>query len=89
MAAAASPGSAAGYVWEDPGDSMMIQVSLELIERLGAAVQQSLGAGPRGNEIGGILLGRALPGFGHSRRRFRTDALRILTWCFLHTIPPQ
>ena len=66
MAAAASPGSAAGYVWEDPGDSMMIQVSLELIERLGAAVQQSLGAGPRGNEIGGILLGRALPGFGRA-----------------------
>src|ERR1700691_1419483 len=64
MAAVASV--PAGYVWEDPGDSIMIQVSLELVEQLGAAVQQSLGAGPRGNEIGGILLGRALPGFGRT-----------------------
>jgi TonB family protein len=64
MAPVASP--AAGYVWEDPGDSIMIQVSLDLIERLGAAVQQGLGAGPRGNEIGGILLGRTLPGFGRA-----------------------
>jgi TonB family protein len=57
---------AAGYVWEDPGDSIMIQVSLGLVERLGAAVQQGLGAGPRGIEIGGILLGRTLPGFGRA-----------------------
>jgi TonB family protein len=64
MAAVASV--AAGYVWEDPGDSIMIQVSLDLVERLGAAVQQGLGAGPRGNEIGGILLGRTLPGFGRA-----------------------
>jgi TonB family protein len=64
MAAVASV--AAGYVWEDPGDSIMIQVSLDLVERLGAAVQQSLGAGPRGIEIGGILLGRTLPGFGRA-----------------------
>ena len=58
--------SAAGYIWEDPGDSIMIQVSLDLVERLGAAVEQGLGAGPRGNEIGGILLGRKLPGFGRA-----------------------
>ena len=64
MAAVASPAAgAAGYIWEDPGDSIMIQVSLDLVERLGAAVRQGLGAGPRGNEIGGILLGRTLPGF--------------------------
>jgi outer membrane biosynthesis protein TonB len=62
MAAVASVGT--GYVWEDPGDSIMIQVNLDLVERLGAAVQQGLGAGPRGHEIGGILLGRTLPGFG-------------------------
>jgi TonB family protein len=62
MAAVASVG--AGYVWEDPGDSIMIQVNLDLVERLGTAVQQGLGAGARGNEIGGILLGRSLPGFG-------------------------
>jgi len=60
MAAVASP--AAGYVWEDPGDSITIQVSLNLVERLGAAVKQGLGVGPRGTEIGGILLGRTLAG---------------------------
>jgi len=64
MSAAANTQS--GYVWEDPGDSIMIQVNLDLVERLGAAVQQGLGAGPRGNEIGGILLGRSLPGFGRA-----------------------
>jgi TonB family protein len=57
---------AATYVWEDPGDSIMIQVTLDLVEKLGAAVQQGLGTGPRGVEIGGILLGRTLPGFGRS-----------------------
>jgi TonB family protein len=70
MAAVASVGAGAtgtaGYVWEDPGDSIMVQVSLDLVERLGAAVQQGLGAGPRGNEIGGILLGRTLPGLGRA-----------------------
>ena len=57
---------AATYVWEDPGDSIMIQVTLDLVEKLGALVQQGLGTGPRGVEIGGILLGRTLPGFGRS-----------------------
>ncbi len=67
MAAVASvAGSSGGYVWEDPGDSIMIQVSLEVVERLGIAVQQGLGAGPRGIEIGGILLGRMLPGYGRT-----------------------
>jgi hypothetical protein len=64
MSALASVGAgSAGFIWEDPGDSIIIQVSLDLVERLGAAIQQGLGTGPRGNEIGGILLGRALPGF--------------------------
>jgi hypothetical protein len=53
----------ASYIWEDPGDSIMIQVNLDLVERLGAAVQRGIGSGQRGNEIGGILLGRPLPGF--------------------------
>src|ERR1022692_1200590 len=53
---ASAAAGTAGYVWEDPGDSIMIQVSLDLVERLSAAVQQGLGAGPRGNEIGGVLL---------------------------------
>jgi TonB family protein len=56
--------AAAGYLWQDPGDTIVIQVSLELVERLGAAVQQALGNGPRGTEIGGFLLGRMLPGRG-------------------------
>src|SRR5580704_4583055 len=64
MATVAS--STAGYIWEDPGDSIIIQVSLDLVERLGNAIQQALGTGSRGTEIGGILLGRALPGFGRA-----------------------
>jgi len=63
---ASIPTTSAGYIWEDPGDSIMIQVSLDLVERLGAAVQQGLGGGPRGTEIGGLLLGRILPGFGRA-----------------------
>src|ERR1017187_8164366 len=59
---ASAAAGTAGYVWEDPGDSIMIQVSLDLVERLSAAVQQGLGAGPRGNEIavqaGVVRLGR-------------------------------
>jgi TonB family protein len=67
MAAVANvAGSSAGYVWEDPGDSIMVQVNLDLVERLGAAVQRGLGEGQRGTEIGGILLGRTLPGFGRA-----------------------
>jgi hypothetical protein len=67
MAALASSATgSAGYVWEDPGDSIMVQVSLDLVERLGAAVQQGLGPGLRGVEIGGILLGRMLPGVGRA-----------------------
>jgi hypothetical protein len=64
MATVAS--SAAGFVWEDPGDSIMIQVSMDLVDRLGAAVKKGLGTGPRGTEIGGLLLGKTLPGFGRT-----------------------
>jgi outer membrane biosynthesis protein TonB len=56
----------AAYVWEDPGDSIMVQISLEVVGRLGEAVQQSLGTGPRGAEIGGLLLGHSLSGGGRS-----------------------
>lgn len=67
MATAANIASSeAGYVWEDPGDSIMVQLSLDLIERLGAAIQQGIGTGPRGAEVGGILLGRVLPGMGRA-----------------------
>lgn len=53
---------AAAYVWEDPGDSIMIQINLDVIERLGAAVEEGLGVSGRGFEIGGILLGQSRPG---------------------------
>jgi outer membrane biosynthesis protein TonB len=56
----------AAYVWEDPGDSIMVQITLDVVGRLGEAVQQSLGTGPRGAEIGGILLGHSLPGSGRT-----------------------
>lgn len=58
--------AAPGYVWQDPGDAIMIQVSLDLVDRLNSAVHQRLGPGPRGIEIGGILLGRAIPGCGRA-----------------------
>ncbi|HVN06599.1 MAG TPA: TonB family protein [Bryobacteraceae bacterium] len=64
MATLASP--TGGYVWQDPGDSIMVQVSLDLVERLRAAVEQTVGDGPRGIEIGGLLLGRKIPGRAHA-----------------------
>ena len=64
MATVASP--AGGYVWQDPGDSIMVQVSLDLVDRLRAAVEQTVGDGPRGIEIGGLLLGRKIPGHGRA-----------------------
>jgi len=58
MAASAT----AAYLWEDPGDSIAVHITLDVVERLGAAVQQGLGTGPRGLEIGGVLLGRTVSG---------------------------
>src|SRR5438270_7726519 len=60
-------GTAAVYVWEDPGDSIMIQLSLDVVDRLSAAVQRSSpGTGERGIEIGGILLGHPDPSGGRA-----------------------
>ncbi len=39
---------------------------MDLVERLGAAIKKGLGTGPRGTEIGGLLLGKILPGFGRT-----------------------
>ncbi|MGA2593217.1 MAG: energy transducer TonB [Bryobacteraceae bacterium] len=58
MAASAT----AAYLWEDPGDSIAVHIGLDVVERLGAAVQQGLGPGPRGLEIGGVLLGHTASG---------------------------
>jgi hypothetical protein len=39
MAAVATiAASSASYVWEDPGDSIMIQIGLDVVGRLGAAI---------------------------------------------------
>lgn len=54
--------SSAAFVWEDPGDSIMIQLGLEVVQRLRAKLSQGPGAGKRAMEIGGLLLGRLLPG---------------------------
>jgi len=58
MAASAT----ASYLWEDPADSIAVHISLDVVERLGASVIEGLGPGPRGVEIGGVLLGRTAPG---------------------------
>lgn len=59
-------GAAAVYVWEDPGDSIMIQLSLDVVDRLSAAIERGLGSGDRGIEVGGILLGRLDPSGGRA-----------------------
>jgi len=51
----------AAYLWEDPGKSIRVHVSLDVVQRLGVAVHRGLGAGGRGSEIGGVLLGRTAP----------------------------
>jgi len=48
----------AAYIWEDPGASITIELGLDVLKRLGSAIQQGMGVGLRGREIGGLLLGR-------------------------------
>lgn len=46
------------YVWEVPGKSISIQLSLEVVDRLQQDVIRGFGAVPRrGAEVGGVLLG--------------------------------
>ncbi len=53
------------YGWNIPGDPMSIQLSLEVIDRLGADVMEGFSAAPkRSAEIGGILLGGVSGGEG-------------------------
>jgi hypothetical protein len=48
------------YVWEVPGKSVSIQLSLDVVDRLQQDVMRGFGAVPRrGAEVGGILLGAA------------------------------
>jgi len=46
------------YVWEVPGKSISIQISLDVVDRLQQDVIRGFGAVPRrGAEVGGVLLG--------------------------------
>jgi hypothetical protein len=48
------------YVWEVPGKSISIQLSLDVVDRLQQDVIRGFGAVPRrGAEVGGVLLGSA------------------------------
>lgn len=51
------------YVWEPPGKTISVRLSLDLVDRMQQDVMRGFGAVPkRGAEVGGILLGRAAPG---------------------------
>jgi hypothetical protein len=46
------------YVWEVPGQAVIIHIRLEVIDRLGMEVMRGFGAVPkRGAEVGGVLIG--------------------------------
>ena len=48
------------YVWEAPGQPLVIHLHLSVIDRLGPEIMRGFGAVPkRGAEVGGLLLGRA------------------------------
>jgi hypothetical protein len=51
------------YVWEPPGKTISVRLSLDLVDRMQQDVMRGFGAVPkRGAEVGGILLGRTEPG---------------------------
>ena len=51
------------YEWEEPGKGLTVRLSLDVVERLGPQVVEAAKSLPgRGVEVGGLLLGRALPG---------------------------
>jgi hypothetical protein len=46
------------FVWEVPGQALVIHMNLDLVDRLGAEIMRGFGAIPkRGAEVGGVLLG--------------------------------
>ena len=46
------------FVWEAPGQALVIHLHLDVVERLGADIMRGFGALPkRGAEVGGLLLG--------------------------------
>jgi hypothetical protein len=51
------------YVWELPGKSVVVHLSLAVIDRLSAEIMRGFGLVPkRGAEVGGMLLGTIEPG---------------------------
>ena len=54
----------AGYfVWEVPGQSVVVHLRLDVVDRLAAEVMRGFGSVPkRGAEIGGFLIGTVRPG---------------------------
>ncbi len=51
------------YVWEVPGQPVVVQLRLDVVDRLAAEVVRAFGALPkRGAEVGGLLIGNTRPG---------------------------
>jgi len=51
------------YVWEVPGQSVVVHLRLEVVDRLAAEVMRGFGSVPkRGAEVGGFLIGTIRPG---------------------------
>jgi len=51
------------YVWEVPGQPVIVHMRLDVVDRLAAEVMRGFGAVPkRGAEVGGVLIGTTRPG---------------------------
>lgn len=51
------------YVWDVPGQSVVVQLRLDVVDRLAAEVMRGYGSVPkRGAEVGGLLIGTIRPG---------------------------
>jgi len=51
------------YVWEVPGQSVVVHLRLDVVDRLAAEVTRGFGSVPkRGAEVGGFLIGTVRPG---------------------------
>ena len=51
------------YVWEVAGQSVVVQLRLDVVDRLAAEVMRGFGSVPkRGAEVGGFLIGTIRPG---------------------------
>jgi len=51
------------YVWEVPGQPVIVHLRLDVVDRLAAEVMRGFGSVPkRGAEVGGVLIGTTRPG---------------------------